>query len=102
MLLIPVTRAVPTSGARYTTCFAVACDGKGKSMVIRVSEPFPSIEQIAVLRGGGLGDLLFALPAVEALAAAYPDARLTLLGMPLHRELLAGRLHAGLDVEELP
>lgn len=31
------------------------------------------------------------LPALEALTAAYPQARLTLLGAPWHREFLAGR-----------
>ncbi|GAA2089977.1 glycosyltransferase family 9 protein [Brevibacterium salitolerans] len=49
------------------------------------------IGRIAVLRGGGLGDLMFAVPACEALAAAYPEAALTLLGTPAHAELLAGR-----------
>ena len=53
--------------------------------------PFADVRRIAVLRGGGLGDLLFALPAAEALAAAYPGAELTLLGMPLHAALLDGR-----------
>lgn len=52
---------------------------------------FEGVRRIAVLRGGGLGDLMFALPACAALAAAYPGASLTLLGSPSHRELLAGR-----------
>ncbi|WP_336660717.1 glycosyltransferase family 9 protein [Leucobacter sp. USHLN153] len=41
---------------------------------------FPEVRKIAVLRGGGIGDLLFAEPAIEALAAAYPEAEVTLLG----------------------
>lgn len=53
-----------------------------------VLEKFQDIQRIAVLRGGGLGDLIFALPAMTALRAAYPDARLTLLGTPIHRALL--------------
>ncbi|OLR92942.1 glycosyltransferase family 9 protein [Actinokineospora bangkokensis] len=53
-----------------------------------VAEPFPDIAHIAVLRGGGLGDLLFAMPAVHALARAYPGARITLMGTEMHRELL--------------
>ena len=63
---------------------------------------FEGVEQIAVLRGGGLGDLLFALPAAEALAAAYPAARITLLGTPLHADLLAGRPGPVAEVEVLP
>lgn len=54
-----------------------------------VLEKFNGIRRIAVLRGGGLGDLMFALPAVSALAAAYPEAEITLLGTPVHQELLA-------------
>lgn len=56
-----------------------------------VGAPFRDVRRIAVVRGGGLGDLLFALPAIAALAAAYPGARLVLLGSPLHAALLAGR-----------
>ncbi|MGX7828457.1 glycosyltransferase family 9 protein [Actinokineospora sp. 24-640] len=54
-------------------------------------DPFPDVRRVAVLRGGGLGDLLFAYPAMDALAAAYPDAEIVLLGSPLHAELLAER-----------
>lgn len=56
-----------------------------------VGEIFPGVRRIAVVRGGGLGDLLFAVPAIESLAAAYPDADIVLLGSPLHRALLEGR-----------
>lgn len=49
------------------------------------------VQRIAVLRGGGLGDLLYAVPAAQALADAYPRARLTLLGTPGHAELVTGR-----------
>jgi ADP-heptose:LPS heptosyltransferase len=67
-----------------------------------VLEKFPDVDKIAVLRGGGLGDLMFALPAVAALRAAYPRAALTLLGTPVHRELLRNT-HAPLrDVRILP
>ncbi|RWZ51526.1 glycosyltransferase family 9 protein [Labedella phragmitis] len=68
----------------------------------RTRERFDGVRSIAVLRGGGLGDLLFAVPAIEALAAAYPEARITLLGTPLHRALLAGRPSPVSDVEILP
>ena len=48
---------------------------------------FEEVSRIAVLRGGGLGDLMFALPAMAALKAAYPSAHLTLLGTPIHQEI---------------
>ncbi len=51
----------------------------------------PDVRRIAVLRANGLGDLVFALPALEALAAAYPDAELVLLARAWARDLLAGR-----------
>ena len=65
-------------------------------------EPFEEIRSIAVLRGGGLGDVLFAAPALAALRATYPQARITLLGTPLHRELLTGRFPAVDAVEVIP
>lgn len=53
-----------------------------------ILEKFDAVSHIAVLRGGGLGDLLFAVPALAALKAAYPAATITLLGTPIHRALL--------------
>ena len=63
---------------------------------------FGGVREIAVLRGGGLGDLMFAMPAIDALAAAYPDARVTLLGTPAAAELLVGRTGSVHAFEELP
>lgn len=54
-----------------------------------VLEEFTGVMRIAVLRGGGLGDLMYAVPAVTALKAAYPKATVTVLGTPIHAELLA-------------
>jgi ADP-heptose:LPS heptosyltransferase len=54
-----------------------------------VLEPFSGISRVAVLRGGGLGDLMFAFPAVAALKAAYPDASVTLLCTPVQAELVS-------------
>lgn len=49
------------------------------------------VSRIAVLRANGIGDLVFALPALEALRRAYPHASVTLLGAPAHAELLRCR-----------
>lgn len=54
-----------------------------------VLEKFDAVSRIVVLRGGGLGDLIFAIPAMAALKAAYPGAAITLLGTPIHKALLA-------------
>ncbi|MEJ6489018.1 glycosyltransferase family 9 protein [Leucobacter sp. USCH14] len=64
-------------------------------------EQLEGVRKIAVLRGGGIGDLLFALPAITALSAAYPEAEVTLLGAPSAR-LLEGRAGAPHRVVELP
>ena len=77
-------------------------DGVLRRGIGPVLEPFAGVSRIAVLRGGGLGDLLFALPALDALAAAYPDAEITLLGTPLHAALLDGRPGPVGRVEILP
>ena len=53
-----------------------------------LAERFPDVARIAVLRGGGLGDLVFALPAIAALRSAYPGATITLLGSAAHAALL--------------
>ena len=39
---------------------------------------------------GGLGDVLIALPAIQALARSHPEARLTALTFPPGAELLEG------------
>lgn len=56
-----------------------------------MNRPLPGIHSIAVLRANGLGDLMFALPALDAMRAAYPNATITLLGKPWHAEFLRGR-----------
>ena len=60
-------------------------------VVAPLAPRFPDVRRIAVLRGGALGDLVFALPAIAALRSAYPEASITLLGAPAHAVLLAGR-----------
>jgi ADP-heptose:LPS heptosyltransferase len=51
----------------------------------------PDLHKIAVLRANGLGDFIFALPALDALRAAYPDGEIVLLGAPWHARFLTGR-----------
>lgn len=51
----------------------------------------PDVVRIAVLRANALGDLVFALPALEALRGAYPEAEITLLGDGWHQAFLEGR-----------
>ncbi|HEX5498442.1 MAG TPA: glycosyltransferase family 9 protein, partial [Thermomicrobiales bacterium] len=51
----------------------------------------PNVAKIAVLRANGLGDLIVALPALEALRAVYSDAEIVLLGTAMHAALLHGR-----------
>jgi ADP-heptose:LPS heptosyltransferase len=67
-----------------------------------VLDTFPDVSRIALLRGGGLGDLMFALPAVPALKAAYPGSTVTLLGTPLHRTLISETHSPVDDVMVLP
>ncbi|MFL6113490.1 MAG: glycosyltransferase family 9 protein, partial [Catenulispora sp.] len=56
-----------------------------------MSERIPDVRKIAVLRANAVGDFIFALPALEALRAAYPRAEVVLLGRPWHAEFWAGR-----------
>jgi ADP-heptose:LPS heptosyltransferase len=51
----------------------------------------PDVERIAVLRANALGDLMFTMPALYALRAAYPSAEIVLLGTPWHQRFLTGR-----------
>jgi ADP-heptose:LPS heptosyltransferase len=51
----------------------------------------PGMRKIVVLRANGIGDLMFALPALDALRHAYPDAEVVLLATEWHAALLDGR-----------
>lgn len=59
-----------------------------------MSPPAPTlldIHKIAVVRANGLGDLIFALPALTALRATYPKAEIVYIGKPFHQAFFAGR-----------
>jgi ADP-heptose:LPS heptosyltransferase len=57
-----------------------------------VSAPAPErVARIAVLRANRIGDLVFSLPALDALRARFPDAEIVLLGRAWHAELLGSR-----------
>ena len=59
-----------------------------------MSSPYRRLEEvrrIAVLRANAIGDLVFALPALDALRAAYPRAEIVLLGLPWHADLWRDR-----------
>lgn len=73
------------------------CPGMGP-----VLEKFRGVQRIAVLRGGGLGDLIYTYPALKALKSAYPQATVTLLGTPVHAALAAATDGPVDDVELLP
>jgi ADP-heptose:LPS heptosyltransferase len=61
-----------------------------------------SVRRIAVLRANGIGDLVFALPALDALRRRFHRAEIVLLGRAWHAELLRGRVSAVDRVEVLP
>jgi ADP-heptose:LPS heptosyltransferase len=54
-------------------------------------ERLTGVRRIAVLKAGGLGDIVFTLPALEALRAAYPDAEIMLITGAAGVELFTGR-----------
>ncbi|NLG98605.1 MAG: glycosyltransferase family 9 protein [Chloroflexi bacterium] len=61
-----------------------------------------NVRKIALLRATALGDLIFALPAIEALRAAYPQAELVYLGRRWHVDFLSGRLPGSHRVIAVP
>jgi ADP-heptose:LPS heptosyltransferase len=50
-----------------------------------------NVKKIAVLRPNGIGDFVFSLPALHALKAAYPHAKLIYIGKQWHADFLCGR-----------
>jgi ADP-heptose:LPS heptosyltransferase len=58
---------------------------------VRLGERVAGVRKIVVLRANAIGDLIFSLPALAALAAAYPKAELVLLARAWHAEFLGQR-----------
>jgi ADP-heptose:LPS heptosyltransferase len=84
-------------------CFGDQQPGNGDGMQPSLTyDRFDDVHRIAILRGGGLGDLLVVEPAIRALASAYPEAEITLLGAPLAVDLLSDRPGPVTHVEQLP
>ncbi|MEU7585763.1 glycosyltransferase family 9 protein [Micromonospora sp. NPDC049230] len=61
------------------------------SLLGPTGERVEDVRRIAVLRANALGDFIFALPALDALRAAYPVAEIVLLGAPWHAKLWRDR-----------
>ena len=62
----------------------------------------PHVKKIAVLRPTALGDMIFALPALNALHTAYPAAEIVYLGRDWHAAYLPGRLPGAARVLAVP
>src|SRR5581483_5339801 len=58
--------------------------GEPARMTLDRGALLPDVAKIAVLRANGLGDLIVALPALDALRAAYPRAEVVLLATARH------------------
>jgi ADP-heptose:LPS heptosyltransferase len=62
----------------------------------------PEVRSILAVRPNAIGDFMFALPALNSLRAAYPAARIVLLGKPWHAEFLRGRAGPVDEVRVMP
>jgi ADP-heptose:LPS heptosyltransferase len=61
-----------------------------------------SVRRILVLVGSGIGDAVFGIPALRALAGRFPDATLTVLGEPWLEELVGPPRGPAHRIEVIP
>jgi len=54
----------------------------------------PGIQSLLVIHQGALGDFMLALPALDTLRKAFPQAKLTIMGYPRILELVERRYYA--------
>ena len=52
----------------------------------------PNVKKIAIFRALALGDIIFSLPAVQAIHRAYPQAEISFLGRAWLKDFLPGRV----------
>lgn len=74
-------------------CASARETNKSKSLK-HINEPYfmnGDIKKIAVLRANALGDLMFVLPALEALKKKFPNTELVYLGNEWHKTFLENR-----------
>src|SRR5690349_14126230 len=64
--------------------------GFGGGLLARLPEP---PRKVALVRASRLGDFVCATPAFRALRGALPDAEITLIGLPLVRDLVTRSRH---------
>jgi len=58
------------------------------------SKKTPEVQSILVIHQGALGDFILALPALETLRKAFPDAKSVIMGYPRILELVEKRFYA--------
>lgn len=62
----------------------------------------PGVRSILAVRPNAIGDFMFALPALNSLRAAYPGARIVLLGKSWHADFLRERAGPVDEVRVMP
>jgi ADP-heptose:LPS heptosyltransferase len=86
-------QAMVSTGEQETPARPLAAQlfARSAAVVNGRGERIGSVKKIAVLRSNGIGDYLFAVPALEALRHTYPEAEIVLLGLKWHEDFLRDR-----------
>lgn len=92
------------SGSFFTDILPInRADAVGRSNWMEAEETVSRAGNILIIHPAGLGDGILALPAIEALKSAWPEARLTLWGYPERWSWLpTGFLQQVHDFQRLP